>query len=504
MNLGEYIAYCLIQESTSPYVVYFDMDDTLTDYSGQINKTKLTPKDTVKPENISFWENMEWLKGSEDMLHFSTQFFNTKILTRTPDLDHIKQAKKEWIKKNTKWLGDLEVITVRRGSNKAEYATPNSILIDDKQETIDKFNQAGGIGILFNNNPEYIIQELKKYNDPFKLNEGLESHAHEELNRAGLFDKDADYEGMIGKSVLELIQTMSKQGHSGFSAAWVRDLFNKLSNYETLTPITSNPEEWQNDKELGGEGNLWQNKRNPAIFSKNGGKTWCHVDDIHKGALEEGIKQGISAYLILEDKIPGGLAQGKTLEDIAKKHNIEVDDLLDQLKKGVKVEKEHTTNGDIAREIAMDHLWEDPKYYDKLEKIETNESLNPSKFTSDFKKYISYINELVNYVCEDLQIERPEIKIINNTNYTQENHSFGGYQPGQNKIFLVIKGRNLRDCCVTLAHEIRHFWQDQQGLIKPGDGKDGDDIENDAQSYAGMILRKFGRENPEIFTLFNE
>jgi len=503
MNLGEYIAYCLIQESTSPYIVYFDMDDTLTNYSGQINKTKLTPKDTVKPENVSFWENMEWLPGSKEMLEFSIKHFNTKILTRTPDLDHIKQAKKDWVKNN---IGDIEVITVRRGKNKAEYAEPTTFLIDDKPETLDKFFQEGGNTIWFKNNPKEIIEKLSKYINP-KLNEGLESHAQEELNRAGLFDEDSDYEGLIGKSVLELIQTMSKQGHSGFSAQWVRELFNKLSNYETLTPITSNPEEWQNDKELGGDGNLWQNKRNPAIFSKNGGKTWCHVDDIHKGALEEGIKQGISAYLILEDKIPGGLAQGKTLGDIARHHKIDHKDTLilqNQLKKGITVEMEHTTDPNIAREIAMDHLWEDPKYYDKLEKVETNESLNPSKFTSDFKKYISYINELVNYVCEDLQIERPEIKIINSTNYTQENHSFGGYQPGQNKIYLVIKGRNLRDCCVTLAHEIRHFWQDRQGLIKPGDGKDGDNIENDAQSYAGMILRKFGRENPEIFTLFNQ
>lgn len=371
MNLGEYIAYCLIQESTSPYIVYFDMDDTLTDYSNQLNKTQLTPKDTVKPENISFWENMEWLKGSEEMLDFSRQFFNTKILTRTPDLDHVKQAKKEWVKKN---IGDIEVITVRRGSNKAEYATPNSILIDDKQETIDKFNQSGGIGILFNNNPEYVIQELKKYYDPFYMK---------------------------------------------------------------------------------------------------------------------------------EDKIPGGLAQGKSLEDIAKKHKIKhVSTIFYELKKGIKVEMEHTTDPKIAKEIAMDHLWEDYEYYNKLLKIEKS-NLQESKFTSDFKKYISYINKLVDYVCEDLQIERPEIKIINTINYTQENHSFGGYQPGQNKIYLVIKGRNLSDCLRTLSHELKHAEQDQQGILTPESGKDGSEHENECNSYSGKVMREFNRRHPEILTLVN-
>jgi hypothetical protein len=41
-----------------------------------------------------------------------------------------------------------------------------------------------------------------------------------------------------------------------------------------------------------------------------------------------------------------------------------------QLEKGIKVEMEHTTDKSLAREIAKDHLVEDPKYYDKLEQLE--------------------------------------------------------------------------------------------------------------------------------------
>ncbi len=40
------------------------------------------------------------------------------------------------------------------------------------------------------------------------------------------------------------------------------------------------------------------------------------------------------------------------------------------LAKGMKVELEHTEDEEIALEIAMDHLSEDPDYYDKLQKIE--------------------------------------------------------------------------------------------------------------------------------------
>lgn len=70
------------------------------------------------------------------------------------------------------------------------------------------------------------------------------------------------------------------------------------------------------------------------------------------------------------NKIPGGLAKNKTLDDIATKHGIKLKELEKQLEKGIKVEAEHTTDKAIAREIAMDHLFEDPKYYDKLSKIE--------------------------------------------------------------------------------------------------------------------------------------
>ena len=41
-----------------------------------------------------------------------------------------------------------------------------------------------------------------------------------------------------------------------------------------------------------------------------------------------------------------------------------------QLQKGIKVELEHTTSRIIAKEIATDHIFEDPKYYDKLKDIE--------------------------------------------------------------------------------------------------------------------------------------
>lgn len=61
-----------------------------------------------------------------------------------------------------------------------------------------------------------------------------------------------------------------------------------------------------------------------------------------------------------KDLIPGGKADNKNKSDFDK----------DQLAKGKKVEMEHTNDPAKAEEIAMDHLEEDSKYYDKLEKID--------------------------------------------------------------------------------------------------------------------------------------
>ena len=48
------------------------------------------------------------------------------------------------------------------------------------------------------------------------------------LHELGLYDKNSDYDGMIGTAVEELSDTFAKQGHSGFSAMVVLGVFNQL------------------------------------------------------------------------------------------------------------------------------------------------------------------------------------------------------------------------------------------------------------------------------------
>lgn len=56
--------------------------------------------------------------------------------------------------------------------------------------------------------------------------------------------------------------------------------------------------------------------------------------------------------------------------DLAKKLDVPLEELKKALAAGIKVELEHTTDKGVAKEIALDHLAEDPKYYEKLKKVE--------------------------------------------------------------------------------------------------------------------------------------
>lgn len=65
-------------------------------------------------------------------------------------------------------------------------------------------------------------------------------------------------------------------------------------------------------------------------------------------------------WKLFEEKLKGGTADNRPDSDFDE----------EQLKIGIEHEREHTENDDIAKEIAKDHLSEDPNYYRKIEKIE--------------------------------------------------------------------------------------------------------------------------------------
>jgi hypothetical protein len=280
-----------------------------------------------------------------------------------------------------------------------------------------------------------------------------------------------------------------------------------------------------------------------------------------------------------------GLSKGMSIQDIANKHKVDIDTLKQELKKGIKVEREHTSDTKKAARIAMDHLSEDPKYYTKLDKIgleefeeipdvEAVETVDVSKgfidynpqnlnvgeeiyYSFDGKSYhkgkvinrpssakpnvytikntngiptvIIYggdrtnvrlkkkslnenqlnkdlVKEFMKHVMAELELDNlPPIKLSDNSQEAIDMRSWGGYQPSDKSIHIVIAKRHPADVFRTLAHELVHYKQDTEGRLKPGSGATGSKDENEANSRAAVIMRNFAQAKPNLFEhLINE
>lgn len=84
-----------------------------------------------------------------------------------------------------------------------------------------------------------------------------------------LIDSEEPYDNMMAKSVLELLEVFSNQGHSGFSAPWCIKIFSRLANFKPLDPLTGEDDEWNQIRE-----DLYQNKRCSSVFKGADGKAY--------------------------------------------------------------------------------------------------------------------------------------------------------------------------------------------------------------------------------------
>jgi hypothetical protein len=106
------------------------------------------------------------------------------------------------------------------------------------------------------------------------------------------------------------------------------------------------------------------NYRPSQLATDNGGAMKGEANEMNMdnkfkthGAIMAG---GANSAVVKVDRLHGGKGDKLKSSDVDPK----------QLKMGIKHEMEHTSSKEIAREIALDHLAEDPKYYTKLNTIE--------------------------------------------------------------------------------------------------------------------------------------
>jgi hypothetical protein len=102
----------------------------------------------------------------------------------------------------------------------------------------------------------------------------LTEHARRELELCGQYAEDPEY----SESIIRAVEAFASYGHSGGSAMVAREQLHALLGWKALSPLTSDPAEWTDQGEISGTP-LWQNRRDPAVFSTDGGKTWYSPDE---------------------------------------------------------------------------------------------------------------------------------------------------------------------------------------------------------------------------------
>lgn len=192
-----------------------------------------------------------------------------------------------------------------------------------------------------------------------------------------------------------------------------------------------------------------------------------------------------------------------TIEELAKKHKVSTKFIAKQLDKGIKIELEHTNSRKVAKEIASDHLNEDPKYYIKLAKVELEESTeiprtiyhvtlskNLSKIKSRgisgdethcFESKVSVQHALMNWLGSELE-EDQEITLlaINTNGLAIKESNRNGYEvaitsripPSNIKVVSDLLESILMEDVPTVSTEILYHGSDSEkikGTLRTGE-----------------------------------
>lgn len=147
-----------------------------------------------------------------------------------------------------------------------------------------------------------------------------------------------------------------------------------------------------------------------------------------------------------EDETPGGLADNKKPSDFDQ----------EALAKGAKVEQEHTNDPHLAKEIAMDHLTEDPKYYDKLEKMEDKKSSVNDSYSIHFVKQALSLEQV-----SDVAGKLNEMKGFDITSEDLKNLFWSspiGMQVALvNKLYELFKGTKNEGLVKTIKDQLKEI-----------------------------------------------
>ena len=173
-----------------------------------------------------------------------------------------------------------------------------------------------------------------------------------------------------------------------------------------------------------------------------------------------------------------------TIQEIAEKHNVELDYVIDQLLKGSEHEMEHTNKMDVAKKIALHHVAERPDYYEKLESLKLKNGGKVSLSDEDYEFSVGGEEYLGKAIKEDGMIvggiaydeEDGEIKGISIKNKFRKR---GIAKKAIKELFN--KEADLQGVYVRAVPKSKKFWENI--------GTDFDKYNDDAGLWEGYLKK---------------
>jgi PAS domain-containing protein len=160
---------------TQYYKIYCDLDGVITNFNQRykdITGIVLNPNEhrsdskfwePIEKAGYDFWINMGWMPDGRILWDFISPY-NPIILSAPSRQVESRIGKKDWVDRE---LPGTQLI-LRSAKHKKDFASPDAILIDDREDNINGWIESGGVGILHTSSSKTINELITKYN--FKNN----------------------------------------------------------------------------------------------------------------------------------------------------------------------------------------------------------------------------------------------------------------------------------------------------------------------------------------------
>ena len=158
----------LQEQEETKYKIYVDMDGVLVDFDGGYEKlTGMTTREAdekgpeffwkpISKAGAKWWITLNWMPDGKQLWDYVKKY-NPELLSAPSREEASKMGKRIWVKRE---LPGAKLI-LRSADKKQEFASPTSILIDDREKNIEQWEAAGGIGILHTDTSS-TIKKLKE------------------------------------------------------------------------------------------------------------------------------------------------------------------------------------------------------------------------------------------------------------------------------------------------------------------------------------------------------